>query len=161
ERLNHVIDEIRAYIRTLTTGPVTMEELKGAITGVLTEFETMYGIPCTLTTDPSVGLHSAKVPSQQIMPILQESLSNAGRHSGASQVHVRLGIEENMAVLTIHDNGKGFDPQTAMAMQGHYGLQNLHRRAQTAGGSLGIRSRSGEGTVVEVRLPIQKGESQA
>lgn len=161
ERLNGVIDEIRAYIRSLTAAPMTMADLQKVTSAALEEFQALYGIPCTLTVEPATGGGDVKVPAQQIMPILQESLSNAGRHSGANRVDVRLVVNGDMVTLAICDDGKGFDPQAAKDLQGHYGLQNLRRRTQTAGGRLNIRSGPGRGTLVEVQLPLQKGESSS
>lgn len=81
----------------------------------------------------------------EIYRIAQEALSNIGRHSGATHVHVGWTLAgAGRGRLHIVDDGCGFD--TAAEHPGHFGLGNMHERARTVGAQLTITSAPGEGT---------------
>jgi len=86
--------------------------------------------------------------------IMQESLTNVGRHSGATEVTVTLTEENESLVLVIHDNGHGFDP--GKPRKKTLGLLGMKERAEGMGGSYEISSRPGEGTTVTVTVPVKK-----
>jgi len=88
--------------------------------------------------------------------VVQEALANVARHADATEVRVRAERAGPMVALEVTDDGVGFDPQAAReraAATGHLGLRSMAERIQTAGGSLEIASRPGEGTRVLLRLP--------
>jgi len=87
---------------------------------------------------------------------------NASRHSGASKIDVGLRYEPESVVLTIADNGHGFN--TDRSQEGttdHYGLTTMRERAQQAGGQLTISSAPGRGTTVEAVVPTRSEDSTA
>lgn len=88
--------------------------------------------------------------------IVQEALSNVGRHAKAREAIVRLQYEPDRIIAQIQDDGGGFDPPEQvgeLAAQGHYGLLGMHERAQLAGAQLVLESTPGKGTLVTVDLP--------
>ncbi len=88
--------------------------------------------------------------------IVQEALNNAIQHGQASQIWVKVQFEDNHLVLSVQDDGQGFEPPDlpdALARQGHFGLMGIQERALLNGGQVTIRSAPGEGTEVTVRLP--------
>ncbi len=80
-----------------------------------------------------------------------ELVSNALRHAKATRIEVHLNTDEEMAYLSVVDNGCGFDPQTVP--QG-MGIKNLHIRLAAFGGSIEIYSEPGKGTEANVELKI-------
>ena len=91
--------------------------------------------------------------------IAQEALNNVARHARASEVWVDLRLSDQCIRLEIGDDGRGFDPGTESA--GHFGLQNMRERAEAIGGSFGIVTGPGRGTVVTVEWPLEEGEDRA
>ncbi|MFZ0962303.1 MAG: ATP-binding protein [Terriglobia bacterium] len=90
--------------------------------------------------------------------IVQESLSNVARHSGAREAWVTLQEKDNHLDLEIRDNGKGFEAPTEMkraAGQG-MGLMGMRERAEHLQGSFSIRSAPQAGTTVSVRVPLRR-----
>lgn len=81
--------------------------------------------------------------------IAQEAVSNALKHGRAENVKIRLSRQQEQVVLTIQDDGQGFNPQTES--QG-LGLLSMRERAQLAQGRLSLHSAPGQGTRVEVSL---------
>lgn len=91
----------------------------------------------------------------EAIAILGEALANIARHAEATRVHIGLAVDAETVVLTIRDDGRGFEPVALrdLARDGHYGLVGLHERAENVGGCVRLASRPGEGTTVTVRIP--------
>jgi signal transduction histidine kinase len=101
-----------------------------------------------LDIDPAVRL----APDEQIevFRIVQEGLGNVRKHANARHAEVIIGEREfGERVVTIRDDGEGFDGETTAAGQG---LKNIRKRAETIEGGFTLRSRPGFGTALEVVL---------
>ena len=88
--------------------------------------------------------------------IVQEAVANILKHAQASNVVITLVGAEDKVLLTIRDDGKGFDPalvQERYDQRGSFGLLNMRERASRIGGELQITSSPGQGTLVTVSLP--------
>ena len=88
---------------------------------------------------------------QCIYRIAQEALENAVHHADAEHVKVQLSIDSEEVILSIEDDGTGFEIGK-INTEGHYGLSGIRERAQIAGGHLTIASKPGQGTRIELRL---------
>jgi len=89
--------------------------------------------------------------------IAQEALSNIRKHAGASHVWITIEFGNHRIILTVKDNGKGFKvPERIedLAGLGRLGLAGMHERARLIGGTLGLKSEPGQGTIVTVAVPI-------
>ena len=89
--------------------------------------------------------------------IAQEALRNVWKHSEASRAWVTVEFDEAKTILTVKDNGKGFElPKRVgdLASTGKLGLAGMQERAQLIGGMLTLHSEPGEGTTVTVEVPI-------
>lgn len=118
------------------------------------------GIEFTLDTS---GLSGRLPPSIEIAlyRIFQEALNNIVKHSGASQVKITLAQQDSVFEGKIVDNGHGFDvedidinrePDSSHGL----GLLGMQERAAQCGGSMEIFSRKGEGTCIQVRIPLTR-----
>ena len=85
--------------------------------------------------------------------IAQESLQNIAKHSRAKQVSVSLVFVDGTAILTVADDGVGFDPQ-AMQGRGGLGLIGMQERANLVKGTLSVIAHNGEGTRVRLQVPV-------
>jgi signal transduction histidine kinase len=97
--------------------------------------------------DPQVRL----APDEQIevFRIVQEGLGNARRHAGASHVEISISQRSGRRVVTVSDDGVGFDEEAAPTGNG---VPNMRLRAKAIAGDLRVRSAPGDGTAVEVVL---------
>jgi signal transduction histidine kinase len=86
--------------------------------------------------------------------VFKEAVNNAARHSGCSHARVSLQTEGAALVLTVADDGAGFDP--ASAEQGN-GLTSMRSRADRLGATFEIRSQTGGGTSVRLEIPYSNG----
>ena len=89
--------------------------------------------------------------------IAQEALRNVWKHAEASKAWVTVELGDDKAVLTVKDNGRGFElPERIedLAVAGKLGLAGMQERAQLIGGRLTLQSEPGKGTTVIVEVPI-------
>jgi PAS domain S-box-containing protein len=91
--------------------------------------------------------------------IAQEALTNARKHAKATHVDVALSEESGGYRLTVSDDGAGFTPNESPPQPGHLGLTAMRERAEIAGGTFGVVSSPGQGTVVEAWIPDAAGEA--
>ena len=92
---------------------------------------------------------------EHLLRIGQEAITNAVRHGNAATVRVELRYHPESVVLSVRDDGKGFDTEPATVPDGvHWGLRTMKERAEQIGGTLQITSAAGQGTAVEVAVPI-------
>jgi two-component system NarL family sensor kinase len=87
--------------------------------------------------------------------IIQESLQNSIKHANASQIDIAFAYLPEELVVTIKDNGKGFDAEEAIQKNSGLGLMNIKTRASLAGGSSSIESRLNKGTTIKINMPYE------
>ena len=109
-----------------------------------------------------IGEHRPFPPhvEEQVLRIAQECVANAARHAAASSIVVALRYGEESLVLTVTDNGQGFDLDTAMRREGHWGLRNVRERAQEIGAPCEIVSKPGHGTECRIVVPFFRVDAE-
>lgn len=90
--------------------------------------------------------------------IVQEALTNAVRHGGATRVRVSGRRRGEAVEIAVEDDGRGIDPSSTAT--GRLGLAGMRERARLAGGSVEILGEAGRGTTVTVRLPLTRGRAR-
>lgn len=89
--------------------------------------------------------------------ISQEALANIAHHAAAGEAQICVEVAAERAMLSIRDDGRGFDPEVALKRaygRDHFGLWGMQERAMSLDGSCEINSRPGAGTSVVVDIPI-------
>ena len=90
-----------------------------------------------------------------IYRIIQESLTNVARHSGATKATVKLRRQDNNLELTIKDNGKGISEEQKLKSNS-FGLIGMNERADAINGSIYISGESGKGTKIKLLVPLKR-----
>jgi len=98
-----------------------------------------------------------KGAEDHLFRIAQETLSNTLRHSKATEVHILFVERDGFAILRIQDNGIGFESEQSKSTS--YGLKHIEERAIEIGATSKIVSVPSEGTIVEVKVPIERKET--
>ena len=157
-QINNIIQEIRAVIFDLRQHRNQPHDLQTGLKTLATEMFGHTSIHVDLDLNTSVDGFPDPIRVEGILYIAHEATSNVFRHAGASKVMIRLAQTEEDLVLTIRDNGRGFnlpanDPENSGPSQ-RQGLRNMAERAQLLGGRLMVVSSPGHGTEVclEVRV---------
>jgi signal transduction histidine kinase len=109
-------------------------------------------IECAVVTpesdeDLKLGIDTRR----QLLLVAKEAMHNVVRHAHCTRVSMELRREKQRVVFRIGDNGEGFDPEASA--EGH-GIASMRSRAERLGGALIIQSGNGDGTQLEVRIPI-------
>jgi signal transduction histidine kinase len=89
---------------------------------------------------------------REVLLIFKEAVNNLARHSAAREATIDLAVGRGLLILTVADNGRGFDG--GVPSDGN-GLVSMRRRAERLGGQLTVTSTSGRGTVLELRTPLR------
>ena len=108
-----------------------------------------------------VGDDGFEVPALSIQPLVENAIRHGVRSKKDGLVTVSTVRETNAHVITIEDNGAGFDPdrQNTSHEGAHIGLENVKSRIEEmCGGSLAVKSKIGEGTVITIRIPDEAGK---
>jgi signal transduction histidine kinase len=95
-----------------------------------------------------------------LLRIAQEALGNALRHSGATRISLTLAAHDSRVSLRVTDDGRGFDPEEAVARSRRLGLTSMRERAEALGGTLAIESEAGRGTTVDVEVKVGRANSR-
>ena len=90
----------------------------------------------------------------------QEAMTNIRKHASPKHVTVALGAHNGGYLLTVGDDGLGFNAEetAARGLPGHMGLRTMRRRAEGAGGWLLVESTPGAGTIVQAWIPARLGD---
>lgn len=123
-----------------------------AITWLCGEFSKHTGVPCEFQADQA-SMDMDETWSVVIFRIVQESLTNITRYAQADRVNVTMERRDRSLWLEVRDNGRGFAP-AEVAKKKSYGLLGMRERAIVLGGRVKIVSAPGQGTLVDVIIPI-------
>jgi signal transduction histidine kinase len=151
--LTEAIADLRSYMTGMRLEPVhvTLEEGLRQMTGdgrlaALLDVSLDLDLPREPQFDPVQRAH--------VLAIVGEALANAARHAGAAHVTVHAGRHNGAFVLSVADDGRGFD---AGGEPAGFGLRNMRDRARLLGGVLTVDSEPGAGTRITFSAPWEKG----
>jgi signal transduction histidine kinase len=148
--LDRVIRDLRNYIFGLRPGILADRQLDQALHELGDELQKRSSFRVEVEVDAELAaLVSSR--SHQIVQMTREALANVARHAQAKQSLVRLARTGQTAVLTIQDDGIGFDVRGDKAGNG---LRNMRERATAMGGTLRVSSKAGKGTSLRFSFPI-------
>ncbi len=116
------------------------------------EFERRTGISCIVDTS-AAQMEVPPTIATAAYRILQEALTNVSKHANASQVEVEVITEAETIILSISDDGIGFEHKSILT-EGALGLLGMQERAQLADGKLTVSSSPGKGANITVILPL-------
>jgi signal transduction histidine kinase len=147
-----VSEDIHAISRKLHPSIIDDLGLVKAIQSESAAFTKREGIDVTFRHEAVPG----KLPKDitlALFRVIQESLRNIARHSQAKSVYILVNCSGNSINLSISDSGVGFDPQREQNKAG-LGLVSMRERVKLIGGTISVDSEPGEGTVINVCVPL-------
>ncbi len=151
--LKEVKEEMRRVIYDLHPPLLESHGLVTALRSLTQDQATRFQVPHHLEVNGT----PYRLPQDQelaLFRIAQEALNNIHRHAQASQIWVRLAYEPDQMILSIEDDGQGFDlsPERG-SHHGHLGLTSMRERAISVGAAIAIQSVPQKGTRVQVTVP--------
>ncbi len=151
--IDEAIVEIRNISHNLMPVALTSQGLYAAIQGLCDRIRATGTIKPELYIDESNQRFEADY-ELAVYRIIQEVISNMLKHAAASRIGIDIHSDENALMISIRDNGKGFDLKQIKESKG-IGWANLQARTDVLGGSMEVQSKLGEGTTVFFELPYQ------
>jgi signal transduction histidine kinase len=148
--LDNVIRDLRNYIFGLRPGILADRQLDQALRTLGEEAQANSGSAVVVEIDRDLAARLSG-RSHEIVQLTREALSNVARHANAKNSTVSLAQTGRSAVLTIEDDGSGFD--TRRESSGN-GLRNMRQRASALGGTLRITSKDAQGTRLRITFPV-------
>ena len=150
----HSLTEARRSVMDLRSSVLEGQFLGPALESGARVWTAGSGVEVTVDAGgPPAALPEAM--EQHLLRIAQEAVTNVLKHAGATMIVIQLRIAERKLRLRISDNGRGFEePDVFSSLGGHFGLIGMRERAERLGGELRLESRPGQGTEVEVTVPL-------
>jgi signal transduction histidine kinase len=137
--------ELRAWLY----GRPAAGDFAGGVTAMAEEIEDRYDIAVELVT---VGTRPLDAQAGAVLGAVREALTNAAKHAGVRRVSVFAEVTDEEVLAVVRDRGRGFDPSVHTGRRGI--ADSIRRRLDQHGGASEIRSTPGEGTEVELRMPV-------
>ena len=150
--IDRTIEEVRGIAIRLRPGVLDTLGLVDALEWYATDFERRTEISCTF--DPAGVPAVTDALATAAYRIAQEALTNVARHAAASHVHVGLAADNGHLVLSVVDDGCGFNTAVLNDTEA-LGVAGMRERAALVGGELRVFSRPGAGARVEFRVPLE------
>jgi signal transduction histidine kinase len=150
--LDRVILDLRNYIFGLRPGILADRLLDQALRQLGEEVASKSGVTVQVSVDAETAA-ALSAQSHEIVQLTREALSNVTRHAQAGRASVTLVRRRSNAVLTIEDDGVGFNPNGSTHGNG---LPNMRQRASGLGGELLVTSAPAKGTRLSVTVPLQR-----
>jgi signal transduction histidine kinase len=158
EQATHEIAQLRALITDLRPAALDDLGIEAALEALIDRSRRASGLEIDMVAD--FTLEAGRVAERHlpevetaIYRIIQEALTNAVRHAGATRIHVKVREHEGRVEILVEDDGRGFEVQ---ARRGGFGLVGMRERVELERGTLQVTSRPGDGTRVEVTLPLRR-----
>ena len=154
--VRHAAEDLRGSVWALRTQPMAGRSFSESLHAVVQYFaDTHRGNVSLEMTGTAFPL--PRFIAGNLLLVVQEAIRNACNHARAARVAVTVHHDPAMRTVhaTIHDDGTGFDLETAAGPeQGHFGLQGMRERIESLSGDLTILSTPGRGTTVETRVVV-------
>jgi two-component system sensor histidine kinase DegS len=156
-----VVTQLRRLIGELR--PAGLEELglTAALEGYVAHLQREGGpdVPKIRLNLDASGPALAEPVAICLFRVAQEGLRNTLKHARAGQVTLHLRLLDGEAVLSVHDDGRGFHVPSRLSTlteADHFGLVGMAERVNWAGGQFDVRSQPGVGTEVTARIPLNE-----
>jgi signal transduction histidine kinase len=156
-----IMVDLRRIIAALRPGVLDQLGLVPALRWVCNQIMVPLGLAVTIEQNNLPDRLPEEIETT-LFRIAQEAMVNVARHSKASSVSIDLCKSNGQVVMTLSDDGEGFDPTSVSLAFEHgrgWGLVGMQERATLAGGQFTVESVPGKGTMVRVNIPVPEGGS--
>lgn len=151
-QLGYVIKEIRQTVKKLTPETLLKNGFENAVVEFCTSLQTNKTTIKTYINLTNLEKNSFNEFKQlTVYRIVQELVTNAFKHSNATEILAQITYENNLLLLTVEDNGKGFDLNTTKR---NLGLNSVQERVKMLNGTISWQSKENEGTVVNFECTL-------
>jgi PAS domain S-box-containing protein len=155
--VNDSIKMTRELARGLLPVVSAAHGLMSALEHYASEVSEIFHVPCRLECNDRISVHDDAL-ADHLHRLVQEAVTNAIKHADPKRIIIGVAIVKGGGVLTIRDDGRGFD---AVVPKSGLGMRIMNYRAKMIGGALSIQSSQNGGTVVKCSFPMPDRLSEA
>lgn len=151
QNISSAIEEIRILSKALVPPSLGDIGIKEAISEMINNLNISQKVDIRLRT---AGVTKALIPGNiqlMVFRIVQEQISNILKHAKATEAEIKLSVTKNDLVISVSDNGIGFEPKKRMK---GIGLMNIMSRAEVHNGKVEIASSPGNGCTLKITIPL-------
>jgi len=156
DRMRGLLDEMVASTRRISTDlrPLMLDDLGlgAALDWLVQNFTKRTGVAVRMEISEALA-EVGEPQASAVFRIVQESLTNVARHSGATEVTVQVTEAQGKVTVEVHDNGRGIAPED-QGKRGSFGLLGIRERARLLGGNAIIGNHPSGGAVVTAHMPL-------
>ncbi len=154
-QVEQLVETAYAEVREAVLGLrlASVPDVETALREYVEHFQARWNVNVQWAVKDAQALELSPLVELQLLRVIQEALTNVRKHAQARQAHITLQADDGWMVVTVEDDGIGFDPEEIRL--GHFGLRLMRERCESVGGSLRVESAPGRGTRIEARLPLK------
>jgi signal transduction histidine kinase len=158
QMISDTLNEVRSISQDLHPFQLDKFGLTATINDMVLKIEQSTDLFITREIDDIDGMLDQK-SEIHLYRTIQEALSNIIKHAGASAAKISMHNKADKILVSILDNGKGFDLELAVLTSKSLGIRTMHERISAIGGKLKIEKGETSGTQVNIILPKSKNKS--
>mgnify|MGYP002641467526 CR=1 FL=1 len=155
------LEEMRTLLSQLRNPPEVTDvprlvNFSPQLEDLCAQMQGSHGLQITLIQPASQLLPSHL--SEEITAILREAFINIAKHSGTLEAVCSAEQQNDVFVIQVSDQGRGFSLENSNSVPQHFGLRGIHERAAALNGTIQIQAQPGTGTAIEARFPLQPAQ---
>lgn len=158
ETIRSLVDRMREVIWSLNPQCDTLESFRAYCCQYAENFLAAARLRCRF--EMPVDLPNLMLSAEErhhLLLVIKEALNNTARHASATEVKIGLRLHQALLVITLADNGCGFDAcKNAPPDRAGNGLHNMRKRVELLGGKFELESVIGVGTTIQIVVPLPK-----
>lgn len=155
---DRALKQVRTLLFDLRPAVLETEGLVSALEFYAQQIQETEGFSIALETS-GFNRRLAGRAEKDIFSVVQEAMGNIKKHAQAQHVWIQLSVTDGWLIITVRDDGKGFNTtqlDPTRGREGSLGMINMQERAQMLGGKLSITSAPGQGTTVTLSAPLEE-----
>lgn len=152
--LGEAINDMRVAVNTLNPDAINRFGFTGSLNNELNRINKSGLVNCVLHIAGEEHEHFTPQQELLLFRICQEFIQNSLKHGNCSAIHISIDFEQKPFIMKLTDNGIGFNARLNHFHEKGNGIRNMINRAKILGGTLNVQSQPGEGTEVELTIPV-------
>jgi len=151
------VGELRSFVRSMRPADEGVS-LPASLSRMVDQFQRDTGIHATFSSQSDIHDPAETEVSLELLQIIRETMNNIQKHSGATRMALSMGMHDHKIEIRAEDNGSGFGFSGSFSLEElellRLGPTSIKRRVRMLNGEMQLDSRPGQGSSLEIRIPV-------
>ncbi|HLH41047.1 MAG TPA: sensor histidine kinase [Bryobacteraceae bacterium] len=151
------VSDLRSFVRSMRP-PDEGVSLPASLSRMVDQFQRDTGIQASFSSQNQIHDPAETEVSLELLQIIRETMHNIQKHSGATRMALSMGMRDHKIEIRAEDNGSGFPFSGSFSLDElellRLGPASIKRRVRMLNGEMQLESRPGQGTTLEIRIPV-------